>query len=217
MQLLIFTSPNHPEFNNYWHLAKENLIIKNGQDEEFYNSLDWNIGNIKKLININEQCLILIHESNNDAINEISQQIPNAIVAGYSTLDNTLINTLWSWNNSEKIFVLPDYEPKLPFDKLCWALNIECQPDKGKKINEAKKVIIEFFKNRTNDQDKLEDKLRLLHACLTSEGAKNILQTSLADKLGIEEEVYKLSQIQNPFSKEYIEILTETRDKLLEG
>jgi hypothetical protein len=215
MQLLIFTSPNHPEFNNYWHLKKENFIIKNGQ--EFNDSLDWNIDNIKQLINNDEQYLILIHESNNDAIYKISQQISNAIVAGYSTLDNTLNNTLWSWNNSENIFILPNEEPELPFDKLCWALNISDEHQRKQKINEAKDAIIKFFKNRTNDQDELEDKLRLLHACLTSEGAKNILQTSLADKLGIEEEVYKLSQIQDPFSKEYIEILTETRDKLLEG
>lgn len=64
-------------------------------------------------------------------------------------------------------------------------------------------------------EPKLEAALELLHACLTPAGAKKVKESGFPSELGVREEVISLSGMNDPFSKKYLEKLTEIRDQLL--
>lgn len=84
--------------------------------------------------------------------------------------------------------------------------------EKGKSANEIyKEVWSVVFADHP-----LEEKLNVLHLCLTPAGVKHVLTKKLHKKIGLEENILKqLSRLHDPCSDVCLSILTEIRKKVL--
>ncbi len=62
----------------------------------------------------------------------------------------------------------------------------------------------------------LEEKLKVLHLCLTPDGVEKVLKDKLFERIGLERDIVnQLSLIKDPTSEAYITKLTEIRDVVL--
>jgi len=169
-KLLIFTSPNHDEWEKYWHKVDQGIVINGGLIEngtkKFITDFEWNSDKIESFIT-GKDAFILLHEYNSKS-HEIKTKADGTkyTILYYSTLNPALVNVFWSFKESER-WNIPKKMPSLPMDKLCWALN---QPIRDESI--IKKVcddIIEFYKEKIIFTANLDTALNFLHECLTSQ------------------------------------------------
>lgn len=90
-------------------------------------------------------------------------------------------------------------------------------PDVIEILESAKSVdeIYEGVWNAVFAGQPLEEKLRVLHMCLSPTGVKEVISKKLHEKIGLNEGLFKkLSHFSDPFSDAYLAKLTEIRDKV---
>lgn len=171
-KLIIITSSNGPEYENYWGLRNtQHPIVKDGRERGVYKvavlNQDERISALEEIVD-DDGYIIMIHLNQDTKLQvhrfEKSGKTIEFTVYYYSTLDESLKEELWSVDNEYK-FTGSEDNPKCLFDRL--------RNDIIKNTNTEGSVqeIIEWVKSQTNKADLLETKLALLHGCLTSESA----------------------------------------------
>jgi hypothetical protein len=200
--LIIFTSPSHTEISNYWHWISGNQIIVGSNllliidSKGYHGKRGWNSDAINKLLNHEEENLVLIHESELNKVQKLQNELAITRVFGYTTVGGGLVGKLWSWDNYYHEFQIPNKEPELPFDKLCWAIHLNHGEFRDKMIDKAKNSVIDFFQKKESTENKHDKILKLNLLCETPEGALKALSQKLTESFDdyIEEIVNKIAE-----------------------
>lgn len=212
-KLMIITSPNGNEFQQYWGLTNNHSIVKNGYVKPnkvvYGGKIDWKI--LHNIID-DDGYLVMIHHNQSPRFEERKfkrgDQEIMFFVYYYTTLDESLKNDLWSIDNN---YVCQGVDnPTCPFDKLCSDII------NGRDTSASVRDVITWVKKRPITTNILDLKLKLLHQCLSLQGLEKAIEEKLHEKIGLEENLLKqLSQRHDPFSEAYLSKLTEIRDKIL--
>ena len=227
-KLIIITSLNGPEFENYWGLkADDHFVVKNGRKKGGFYVASLNPlarhEKLQKKIDENGY-LVMIHRQNNPTVEkQIFQKGDKTLeylVYYYTTQDELLNGDLWSIENNYH-YSGPDTDPVCPFDMLRQAIQLE------QDTLPAIKRIAEWVGKKTRTANLLEVKLNTLHQCLTPEGAAAVAEVDyydliknhvVADNISVDEFIKKSLTVEKDcFSDNYINRLTQLRDSLLGG
>ena len=229
-KLIIITSQNGPEFQNYWGLdGDDHILVKNGSEiGGFYLASLNPIARHEKLQKQidDDGYLVMIHRHNDPVFEKRTFERDGKTITYhvyyYSTQDEQLNGDLWSIDNdyNDYNYVGSDKDPSCPFDILRMAIK------RGQNTDPAVKKIIEWVENKTTAANILEVKLDTLHQCLTPEGAAKVAEIKnydllkdkvIAGNLTTDEFIKKkLVSEEDCFSDNYINSLSQLRDVLLE-
>ena len=226
-KLIIITSQNGPEFENYWGLNNDDRsFVKNGRKKGAFYVASLNpIARHEKLQKTIEEngFLVMIHRQNEPVFEKRTFERDGKTITYhvyyYSTQDEQLNGDLWSIDTDYN-YKDPDKDPSCPFDILRMAIQF------GQDTAPAVKRIIKWVENKTTAANILEVKLDTLHQCLTPEGAAKVAEIKnydllkdkvIAGNLTTDEFIKKkLVSEEDCFSDNYINNLSQLRDVLLE-
>lgn len=173
-RLLVITSPNHFEYENFWHSpSSENRIIHNGHKYIDHSTASFDIIRIKKeLIDDNsmegqDNYYVFLHQtdfSRTEAMTGTTIKGNTFTFFPYSSSTEDLLSELTSWR-IDTITKIECNKAKLPFDQLMCAL-YEGKPEK---ITEAETKIINWCENKIQNTDVFKKKLNFLLCCMSKE------------------------------------------------
>lgn len=227
-KLIIITSANGPEFENYWGIAaNEHFLVKNGRKKGgFYVASLSPVKRHEKLQKMIDESgyLIMIHRENNPTFEkQVFQKNGKTLeylVYYYSTLNEMLYGNLWNISKDKFYkYTGPDKDPACPFDAL--RMDIKLEHD----TLPAVRKVIQWVEKKISTSNLLEAQLNTLHQCLTPEDAAKVAEVNnydliknfvVTDNITVDDFIHKyLVGEKDCFTDTYLNRLTQLRDSLL--